>query len=116
MGCDYYIIKSLRIYFQNIPPLCIQIEQSRGDFFFSLDEDEADYEEKYDEYIKDALTPEMKPIIIYENNKFVNSRVENKYTSSIQEHIDIYNKSHETHVVFKDILDITKIETRVERF
>jgi len=57
MGCDYYIIKTLRIYFQNILPLYIQVERSRGDFFFGLlDEDEPDYEEKYKEYIKDKIT------------------------------------------------------------
>lgn len=98
-------------------PLLIQVERSRGDFYFGLlDEDEPDYEEKYEEYIKDALTPEMKPILIYENNQFVNSRLENKYNTLIQEHIVMYNKSHETHIDFKDILDITKIETRVERY
>jgi len=116
MGCDYYIIKSLRITFQDIPPLYIQVEQSRGDFFFNLDEDEHDYEEQYEEYIKDVLTPEMKPITIYENNKFINSRLENKYKSSIQGEIDMYNKSHETRVDLEDVLDIIKMETRLARY
>jgi hypothetical protein len=117
MVCDYYIVKNLRLYFQNIVPLLyIQVEYFKEDFYSGLDEDEHDYEEKYEEYIKYILTPEMKPIIIYENNKFINSRLENKYMSVIQERINIYNNSNETCIGFNDIIDIIKIETRYKSY
>jgi len=57
----------------------------------------------------------MKPIIIYENNQFVNNILENKYKLFIHKELNIYNKNYDTKIENKDILDIIKIETRFER-
>ena len=78
MGCDYYIYKYLKINFQSILSLFIELEKDRGYFDFYLDEDDIDYEEKYTNYVNELLTPNMQPIIIYEKNKFINSKLENK--------------------------------------
>jgi len=116
MGCDYYICKYLKIKFQSISPLFIQLEKDIGYFNFCVDEDDPDYDEKYEKYIKEILTPNMKPIIIYEKNQFVNSKLENKYKLFIYEELNMYNKNHENKIEWKDILDIIKIETRYERY
>lgn len=115
MGCDYYICKYLKINFQSIMPLFIELERDSGYFYFNLDEDEPDYDKKYKKYVKEMLTPSMKPIIIYEKNQFVNNKLENKYKLFVQEELNMYNRSHENKIEWKDILDIIKIETRYER-
>ena len=74
-----------------------------------------EYNIKYKKYVNEILTPKMKPIIIYENNQFINIKLENKYTFIIQEELNIYNRSHDNKIEWKDILDIKKIETRYER-
>ena len=70
MGCDYYIDKNLHIYDYNDNEIThINVEHERGYYWFVslLDEDEDGYDKEYAEYIKDQLTPSMKPIIIYSN-------------------------------------------------
>jgi hypothetical protein len=76
MGCDYYICKHLKINFQNSDSLKIQLEEDKGYFNFYFDEDEPDYDLKYNNYVKEILTSNMKPIIIYEENQFVNSKLQ----------------------------------------
>ena len=115
MGCDFYINKYLKINFQSISPFHIQLEQNNGYFYFDLDEDDSNYEDEFKTYVTESLTPHMKPIIIYEKNQFVNSILENKYKILIHKELDIYNKIHENNIELKDILDITKMETRFER-
>lgn len=115
MGCDYYICKYLKINFQSILSLFIELDRDKGYFYFDLDEDDPDYNKKYKKYVNEILTPNMKPIIIYENNQFINSNLENKYTFLIQEKLNRYNRSHENKIEWNDILDIKKIETRYER-
>jgi len=117
MGCDYYIYKYLKINFQGILPLFIKIEEEKGYFNFYLDEDDNNYEEKYEKYVKDILTSVMKPIIIYEKNEFINNKLENKYKLLIDKNINIYNsnQSHDNNIEWKDILDIKKVEIRDER-
>jgi predicted NUDIX family phosphoesterase len=116
MGCDYYIYKYLIIKLNNNNfPLFIELEKDRGYFNFELDEDDPDYDKKYKKYIKKILTPNMEPILIYEKNQFVNSKLENKYKFCIQEELNRFNKSHEEKIDWANILDINKIETREER-
>jgi hypothetical protein len=117
MGCDYYIYKYLKIKFQNNLPLYIQLEKDIGYFNFNEDDDDDDdeYDKNYTKYVKDILTPNMKPIIIYEKNQFVNSKLEKKYKILIEEELKSYNKSHENKIEWNDILDIKKIEIREER-
>jgi chromosomal replication initiation ATPase DnaA len=98
-----------------ILPLFIQLEEDSGYFNFDLDEDDPDYDEKYEKYVEQILTPSMKPIIIYEKNQFVNNKLENKYRFRIQEELDKYNVNHKSNIEWKDILDVKKIESRYER-
>ena len=115
MGCDYYICKYLKINFQSILSLLIELERDRGYFNFDLDEDDIDYDKKYEKYVKEQLRSNMKPIVIYDKNEFINSKLENKYKFLIEEELNMYNRSHENKIEWKDILDIVKIETRYER-
>lgn len=116
MGCDYYICKYLKINFQSILPLFIELERDQGYFSFDLDEDEPDYDEKYEKYIEEILTRNMKPIIIYEKNQFINTILENKYKLLVQEELNMYNKNNDNKIEWKDILNIKKIESRYERY
>lgn len=110
---DYFISKYLKIKFQSISPIFFQLEKVRRYFNFYLDEDDPNYEEKYKKYVKETLIPDMKPIIIYEKNQFVNNILENKYKFFIQEELN--KRNYDNKIEWKDILDITKIESRYER-
>lgn len=117
MGCDYYINKYLRIKFQNIDTWYIQVEEQKGYFNFYLDNDDYEYDEKYSEYVEETLTPILNPIIVYAQNQFVNSKLQNKYKTCIEEELNMYNTEikNENKIEWKDIIDITKIEKRHER-
>jgi len=115
MGCDYYINKYLEIKFQNKNSLRIELESNRGYYSFSLDEDDPDYDEKYQEYVENILKPSMKPIIIFENNQFLTETLENKYKFLIEHEMDKYNKYSECKIGFTDIIKIVKRESRYER-
>lgn len=109
MGCDFYISKVLYIYYNDNNYLNIEIDLDRGYYNFNYDEDEEDYEKKVNGYIIDRLTPKMKPIIIYNNNKFNNASLEIKYKSIIEKEINKYDKK------WSDIIKIVKVEERYER-
>ena len=79
MGCDYYIIKFLNIYYNDIDYLVVELERENGYYNFQYDEDCDDYIDKENEYIKDCLTPEMKPIII--NGHKLNGWTKFKYNT-----------------------------------
>ena len=71
MGCDYYIIKKLHIYYNDNDYLDIELKRERG--YFSdddgagtFDSDDETSEEQYNEYIEYILTPKMKPITLYD--------------------------------------------------
>ena len=104
MGCDYYIQKVLRIYF-NDEFLSFEVDRERGYFNYMSDEDD---ETKMDEYIKHVLTPKTEPIIIY-NNGFNKPTSEKKYKSIIERLLNDSGKS------WSEITKIIKIEVRYER-
>ena len=108
MGCDYYICKELTIYYNN-NYICITLERQNGYYGDIYDEDEDDYDIKMKKYIKECLTPKMKPILIYENNSFKNLNLENKYKDLIEREMNKYN------VKWNDITKIIKNEYRYER-
>lgn len=108
MGCDYYIQKILRIYFEDNDYLSFVVDRERGYYFNIYDEDEEDYETKLNEYIKECLTPKMDPIIIYDN-QFKNSTYETKYKSIVE------NFMKDCGRLFSDITKIIKVEVRSER-
>ena len=112
MGCDYYIDKNLHIYDYNDKEISyINVEHERGYYWFMsvLDEDEDGYDAELAQYIKDILTPTIKPIVIYSNNTFNKLSFENKYKKIIEDEIKIFNKT------LNDVKKILKIEYRYER-
>lgn len=114
MGCDYYIDKELHIYDHNNYIFShIQLEHEKGYYWFTHlldeDEDEDGYYEELSEYIKEQLTPRMKPIVIYSNKNFNKLSFENKYKKMIENDLKLYNKT------LDDVYQIIKIENRYER-
>ena len=92
MGCDYYIVKYLNIYYNDTDYLAVELERERGYYNFQYDEDSDDYDDKMNEYIKDCLTPQITPIIIYSNNSFNKVSSETKYKILIENEINNYGK------------------------
>ena len=109
MGCDYYIIKFLRIYFENDDVLSLEIDRESGYYYYAYDSDDEDYETKVEEYIKECLTPNMESINIYCNNKFNKSNHETKYKSIVEKFMNERGRK------FSDITKIIKVEERYER-
>ena len=112
MGCDYYIIKFLHIYYNDDDYLEVEIERERGYYKeedFGEDEDADDYEEKYNEYIKSLLTPKITPITIYKNKQFNKLFCEIRYKSLVENEIYKYDKK------WCEITKIIKVEERHER-
>jgi hypothetical protein len=74
MGCDYYIYKKLHIYYNENENeyLDIEINKERGYFHEdgTIDSDDENADQHFDEYIKFTLTPKMKPIILYDGTKW----------------------------------------------
>lgn len=111
MGCDYYKCKYLKIKFQYLTTLTIDLEIDNGYYNFSLDEDDPDYNQKYEEYVEEILNNVMEPIIIYDNNQFRSSKLEDKYKYLI----DIKLKESNNNLEWEHIREIVKIENRYER-
>jgi len=109
MGCDYYIVKLLNIYYNDTDYLVIELERERCYYNFQYDEDSDDYDDKINEYIKYCLTPQMTPIIIYSNNSF------NKVNSEIKYKILIENEINDNGKKWCEITKIIKVEDRFER-
>jgi hypothetical protein len=110
MGCDYYIDKSLYIFYSNDKELTyINLEKSRGyytDYIFLDIEDAPDYD--YETYKKETLEP-SKPITIYNNNTFSKLTFEKKYKELIDYELKICNKT------WDNVNKIIKKEERYER-
>ena len=112
MGCDYYIIKQIQIHYKNdntgfVP---IEVSRDRGYFYYSnLDEDEEDYEYECRISKEKQLTPEMNPILLYENGKFIKDTYNTKYIRMIEEANRIYRRN------MTDVLYIYKDEVRETR-
>jgi hypothetical protein len=64
MGCDYYIVKYLRIYYNDDTCESVKVSRENGYYYFDIDSDEENY------YKINILNPHMKPIVIYDNNIF----------------------------------------------
>ena len=111
MGCDYYIDKDLHVYdHNNIIFSYINLEHERGYYWFGslLDEDGDGYDNELSQYIKNTLEPNMKPIIIYNNNTFVKLSYENKYKKLIEDDLRLYKKT------WNNVNKIIKVENRYE--
>lgn len=110
MGCDYYIIKLLRIYYNDSAYLEVELNRERGYYDdYQFDEDADDYEEKLNDYIEKVLLPKVPPIIIYNNNSFNKSSCEIKYKGLVEAEINKCDKK------WSEITKIVKVEERYER-
>ena len=109
MGWDYYIVKILNIYYNENDYLSVEIDREGGDYNFQYDEDNDDYEYKLKEYIKECLTTEKEPIIIYTENSFNKVNTEMKYKRIIE------NKLNKNDKKWCEITKILKVEERFER-
>lgn len=110
MGCDYYIIKELCIYYLHTKNISyITLSSDNGYFYYpDLDEDHENYEKEYDKIIKNQLKPSMNPILVYKDNNFINTNLENKYKKLIEE--NFINK-----YTWNEVDKIIKVESRYER-
>ncbi len=99
MGCDFYIQIYLEIVHTGGIAYC-KLPVARGYYpeldcgLYDSDDDEKDHYYHSEEYQmlsanvkKLCLTP-RKPVVIYENNSFVNGHFEEKYLSVIQDKIN----------------------------
>lgn len=113
MGCDYYIVKVLHIFYNDDEYFEVELERKRCYYHYECDEDqdqdEEDYEEQLIEYEKYTLTPKMKPIIIYTNNTFNKLNFEIKYKTIIEDEINKKSKK------WCEITKIIKVEKRYNR-
>jgi len=110
MGCDYYILKFLRIHYSDVDYLEIELGRERGYYDdLQFDEDADDYEEKVNEHIKEVLTPKEAPITIYINNSFNKSSCESKYKTLIEDELNDHDKQR------SDVIKVIKVEERRER-
>ena len=111
MGCDYYIQKVLYIHFEDDNYLRFTIGTERGYYHsvYDSDDETEDYDRKLIEYKKKCLTPQMKPIIIYENSVFSKPIYNTKYKSMVETFTKDCGKN------FSDITKIIKKEERNER-
>jgi len=110
MGCDYYILKLLRIYYNDNDYLEIEINREKGYYNdIDVDEDADDYDEKVCEYMEEVLKPTTEPIVIYSNNNFNKLSCQSKYESLVTSEINKNNKT------WNEIKKIIKVEERYER-
>jgi hypothetical protein len=110
MGCDYYILKLLRIYYNDHD--CLDIELSRERCYYDdyqFDEDAEDYEDQLNKYIENLLTVKTEPIVIYDNGCFKKTSCKSKY----KDLIEIELKNHDK--TWYEIAKIIKVEERRER-
>lgn len=109
MGCDYYILKVLRIYYNETNYLDFELNREQCYYYYLYDEDEENYEYKVSEYINNILTPKMNPIMLYENNNFIQLSIETKYKTIID------NEINKNNIRWGDIQKIVKVEKRYKR-
>lgn len=111
MGCDYYILKKLHIYFAENEYLDIEINRERGYYHDdgTIDSDDENAEDLWNEYVRFTLTPKIKPIVLYDGKKWNIHKTETKYKKLIETAIQ------EHKIAWEQILQIVKIEKREVR-
>jgi HD superfamily phosphohydrolase len=110
MGCDYYILKLLHIYYSETDYVELELTRERGYYDdLQFDEDADDYDEKVSEHIREMLTPKTEPIVIYINNRFNKLSCAEKYKTIIETEINQRDKK------WCEITKIIKVEERQER-
>ena len=100
MGCDYYILKELRIHYitPNGKETQITIELDRQRCYFSeynddlsCDSDDSDYwtriHARHDKYIEECLRVTFQPRTLYEKGQWKNKETECKYREQVKKQI-----------------------------
>lgn len=99
MGCDYYIVKQLEINYINCndEEIITTLELDREKCYFlyyiddSFDSDDSidheayykNYEKKYARYLNVTYVPK----VLFENGKWKNERIQEKYDETVKEQI-----------------------------
>lgn len=110
MGCDYYIIKVLQIYYEHNEYLEFELNRERSYYRYEdFDEDADDYEVKLKEYIKNCLTVQIEPIVLYKDGAFNKTLSEIKYKTLVENQINKYD------IKWHNVIKIMKVEKRHER-
>ena len=111
MGCDYYIYKKLHIYYNEDEYLDIKVKTERGYFpdDGNIDSDDENADQQVAEYIQYILTPKMKPIILYDGEKWNKPETESKYKNIIEKSLKEHN------LFMTSVIKIVKVEERIER-
>ena len=110
MGCDFYIVKVLHIYYNDNDYLEFELERERAYYnYYYYDEDDDNYDEMVNEYKKNILIVKTTPILIYNNNSFNKLSSEYKYKNVVEYEINAINKK------WSDVTKIIKVEKRYER-
>jgi hypothetical protein len=113
MSCDYYILQQLKIHYKNDKSFSIiELSNEKGYFYkyniYDEEEDKDYYNYNLIKYYDEQLISKKTPIIIYSNGKFKEDSYEKNYIEKINKIIKTNNKN------MNDILEITKIETRIK--
>lgn len=111
MGCDYYILKVLKIKYKDGTDTRIILDTQRMYYSYDpeCDSDDSDYESNYERYIDSVLKVTFVPICIYSDDSFKNERIEVKYRKMIHAHL-INNKR-----TYDEIDNVFKAEIRQAR-
>lgn len=96
MGCDYYIIRGLEIVYLDDGDdehyTFIELTRTREYFYHeddsSVDSDDSDYNSRLSNQYNKYLTVTYNPRVLFENNNWKNKDVQDKYESTILEHIN----------------------------
>ena len=107
MGCDYYVIKSLIIYYDNIFYKCVTFEKNECYYNFETENGYMNKED-FNSYKKQCLTSD-KDDIIYINNKFNDPLFETLYKKYIDNELNI------NFIPWNRVTKILKGEYRYER-
>ena len=123
MGCDYYIyvyleiqhkngisyyeLPTIRRYYCDLECGVCDSDDDENDYYYNSIE----YKLLYENMKKICLTP-RKPVVIYDNNSFISSKLEMKYLPFIQNKIN--NKYLEKNIQYKDTGIFTRIEEIVK--
>lgn len=113
MGCDYYIIKQLKIEHSDGIDT-IELDREKCYFpeyiFDDLDSDDSCYDKQCNEYLNrnfdEFLKVTYKPRVLFENYEWKNDRIKNKYIDMVFEKLKHYNNA------FDNIHSIIKEEVR----
>ena len=95
MGCDYYIVQKLCIFYNDNSCYCLNLKRERGyydDFIMNINMQNSNLTQ---------LTPKISQFIIYTNRSYTNEYVENKYEAMVEFEM-IHNNRNWTEI--KDIV------------